>query len=446
MNKFKRRTTTFLHKRRPVSLLLMGYSIYVLTGFILLCLPVSQAQTGTPWLDHLFTATSAVSTTGLVSISPSSSYSFFGELVIIGLIQLGGLGYMTLGSFIMLAFRHRLDHLHSDMTRTAFVLPEGVDLARFIRSVITFTLVIESIGAAILTYSFAQAGVSNPVWNGVFHSISAFCTAGFSLFDNSMEDFSANLSINLTLGTLSFLGAIGFIVMSDWWMRLLNKGEISLTSKIILRVTLVLAVLGTLCIALTDPALQTLDRGERLMVAFFQTMTAMTTVGFNSYPIGEMGAASILLIIAAMIMGASPSGTGGGVKSTTIAIFFAAIKATFTGRSPRIALFGHDIPHERVHMAMATFGFYLGALTLGTFLLLLAESQDFLWLIFEAASAIGTVGLSLGATGDLGAIGQWIIIAMMFVGRLGPITVGIALFPRPADIAEFKKGKQDLAV
>ncbi len=439
------RIPAWLRNRRPVTLVVLGYSFYILIGFLLLCLPFAHAKAGLSLLDHLFTATSAVSTTGLVTISPSGSYSFFGELVILGLIQLGGIGYMTLGSFVMLAVRHRLDDIHQGVARTAFILPRDMDIAGFIRGVVIFTFVVETIGALLLFWLFMRAGTPDALWNGVFHAVSAFCTAGFSLFDTSLEQYSGNLGINLVVAALSYLGAIGFIVMSDWWQWARRRRAPSLTSRIILRVTFWLALLGTLAIALTDPTLAERSIGERVLTSFFQVMTAMTTVGFDTVPIVNMGSASILLLIVAMVMGASPSGTGGGIKSTSVAIFYGAVRAALAGRN-RIQLLGQAISETRIHMAMAAFGMYMGTLVVGSAALLLVEPQDFVTLLFESVSAIGTVGLSLGATSELGTAGKWIVIAMMFAGRLGPITIGVAVFPTPAESDDFRRAPADLAV
>ncbi|GAB3670171.1 TrkH family potassium uptake protein [Salinisphaera aquimarina] len=445
MNSEPRGFSAFIRSRRPATLVVLGYALYIASGFVMLCLPFAQAGHGVSWLDNLFTATSAVSTTGLATVSPGTRYSLFGELVIAGLIQVGGIGYMTLGSFVMLALRHRLDDMHRGVARTAFVLPERMNLARFIRNVVGFTLVIEVVGAAALALLFARAGAPEPIWNGIFHSISAFCTAGFSLFDNSLEDYRANTGINMVVAALSYLGAIGFIVMSDWWRWLTTRQRRSLTSRIILRVTFWLALIGTVVIALTDTGLAKLGLEERLLASFFQTMTAMTTVGFDTYPIAGMSSASILLLIVAMVMGASPSGTGGGLKSTTIAIFYGAVRSTLAGRA-RIGLLGRDIGAARIQMAMAATGMYVGTLVIGVTTLMLVERQGFLPLLFESASAIGTVGLSLGATGALTSVGKLVVIAMMFVGRLGPITLGMALFPPPSRRQAMAGHVEDLAV
>jgi len=439
------RIVFWLRNRRPVTLVVLGYSFYIFCGFVLLCLPFAHAQPGLSPLDHLFIATSAVSTTGLATISPGGSYSFFGEIVILGLIQLGGIGYMTLGSFVMLAVRHRLDDVHQGVARKAFVLPQDMDVARFIRGVVAFTLIIESIGAIGLAWLFARAGTPDPIWNGIFHSISAFCTAGFSLFDNSLEDYGADIGINLVIVALCYLGAIGFIVMSDWWLWATTRRSPSLTSRIIVRVTLWLALIGTIVIALTDPALAQLGITERLLASLFQVMTAMTTVGFDTFTIANLGSATILLLIVAMVMGASPSGTGGGIKSTTVGIFYGAVRGALAGRS-RIQLLGQSISEARVHMAMAAFGMYMGTLIIGVAALMLVEPHDFADLLFESVSAIGTVGLSLGVTGDLSTAGKWIVIAMMFAGRLGPITIGVAVFPKPSEVDEFRRAPADVAV
>lgn len=431
--------------RRPVTLVCGGYALYVLVGFVLLSLPFAHARSGISALDNLFVATSAVSTTGLSTIGVADHYNLFGQLVIAMLIQLGGIGYMTLGSFVMLAMRQRLDALHSSIARQTFVLPAGMGVARFIRGVVIFTLTIEVIGTLVLWWAFARDGVADAFWMAVFHSISAFCTAGFSLFPDGLERFSADVPVNLSVAALSYLGAIGFIVMSDWWRWLRWRNATTLTSRIILRVTLVLAVLGTGALYFSDPALAHLASGERFLAAFFQVMTAMTTVGFDTVPIATLGHASILLLLVAMVMGASPSGTGGGIKSTTVAIFYGAVRSALAGRA-ELTLLGRTIQPRRLLMAMATLGLYIGCLVIGVFMLLLVDHASPFVLLFEAASALGTVGLSMGVTGDLDTAGKWVIIVLMFVGRLGPMTAGMAMFPPLAARSARPSGQDDIAV
>lgn len=433
------------NERRPVVLLAQGYALYMLIGCVLLALPFTHTDNPPPLIDALFTAVSAVSTTGLVTVSPSGSFNTLGELIILALIQLGGIGYMTLGSFVLLTVRHRLDRRHSELAEEAFVLPEGTDLARFIRGVVLFSLSIESAGAIALSFAFAASDTPMPIWNGIFHAVSAFCTAGFSLFDTSLEAFSDNITINLVVAILSYLGAIGFIVMGDWWLWATGARKPALTSRIIARVTFVLAVIGTTVLALTDPRLASFALTERVLGAFFQTMTAMTTVGFDTVPINTLGAASILLVIVAMIMGAAPSGTGGGLKATTLAILYGGVRAGLAGRA-HIRLLGQRIDSARVMTALAILGLYLGCLVIGCAVLLMIDHQDALTLVFEAASALGTVGLSLGATGDLSTPGKIVIMVLMFIGRLGPLSAGMALVPAARDAPYFREGRADIAV
>jgi trk system potassium uptake protein TrkH len=423
-----RRTQGLLRRAHPARLVLLGYASYVVVGWLLLCLPWSQKVEGLSPLDHLFTATSAVSTTGLTTLSVSDNYTFLGQAVVVLLIQLGGLGYMTLGSFVVLAGGTALSQTRKGIMRTVFSLPDTFDLARFIKSVILFTLAIELAGAVALYVIFLGAGEPDALWSAVFHSVSSFCTAGFSLHNNSFEDYAGNAWLNLTVGALSYLGAIGFIVFLDLWNRLTGRSRaMTLTSRIILWTTLWLSVVGTLLLLVTEPSLRDLPMHERLMAAAFQAMTAMTTVGFNTVSIGAMSKASVLLLIVLMVIGSSPSGTGGGLKSTTFSAILGVMKSAARGQQ-EVRFWNRTVPLARVWTAVGSLGFYLLALLLGTYLLELTEASTFDQNFFEAASALGTVGLSMGITAGLTALGKLIIIALMFCGRLSPLTLGIVLF------------------
>ena len=201
----------------PIKLVVLGYLAYMMAGWGLLSLPVSQpAGVEVGALDNLFIAASAVSTTGLVTVDPGTSYSAFGQAVILILIQAGGLGYMTFSSFVAISLSTRMSRFRHQVTSTAFALPTGFEPRRFIRRVVVFSLVAESLGALALWAAFVEAGVDDPVWSAVFHSVSAFCTAGFSLYATSFEGFASNVWVLVILSVLSLLGAIGFIVLSEW--------------------------------------------------------------------------------------------------------------------------------------------------------------------------------------------------------------------------------------
>lgn len=412
----------------PAKLAFFGYLSYIVLGWLLLCLPFFQTAVGVSAIDNLFIATSAVSTTGLVTVSISDNYNFAGQLVILLLIQMGGIGYMTFGSFVILSRKSSLSETRTRVGKTVFSLPSLFRIDKFIRSVMEFTLIIEALGSVALYLSFRNAGVAQPLWSAVFHSISAFCTAGFSLYNNSFEGFADNFWINAILGTLSYLGAIGFIVFVDIWRMVRGKVEsITLTSKIILWSTVWLSMGGILLIFLGEPSIQNIPPDLRLQAAFFQGMTALTTVGFNTIGIGSLSKASILIIIVLMVIGASPSGTGGGLKSTTFSAILGVMRSSIRGEQ-EVRFWNRPVPLERVWTAVAGLGFYITVLIMGAYLLQITESFSFAEILFESASALGTVGLSMGITSSLTHLGKLIITLMMFCGRLGPLTFGIALF------------------
>lgn len=427
----------------PVKLVLLGYASYILFGWIILSLPIIQsAQTST--LDSLFIATSAVSTTGLVTISIADNYSFWGELIILVLIQLGGIGYMTFGSFVILSGKKQLSPEREKISKTVFTLPLNFRIDKFIKSVVFFTFAIEITGTIILYFLFLSEGIPDALWSAVFHSISAFCTAGFSLYNNSFESFHSNFWINMVISFLSYCGAIGFIVFVDIWRKL--KGSIlniTLTSKIILHTTLWLSIIGTLNIYLAEPSVQQLQPDERLLTSFFQAMTALTTVGFNTIPVGSISQATMLLLTVLMVIGASPSGTGGGLKSTTFSAMMGIMRSVLNGES-RVSFWGNEIPFERIWTATASLCFYITFLLAGTYLLDLTESEEFEKIVFEVASALGTVGLSMGITAELSNLGKIIIVFMMFIGRIGPLTFGLALFLKHKIL--YQNTERDLAV
>ena len=332
-------------RSNPVRLLVLGYGAYILLAWLLLCLPISWQNGYISPLDNLFIAASAVSTTGLVTVNTPEAYNFFGELVVLLAFQLGGLGYMTLGSFVLIASKNSLSSFRRQVGSTVFSLPEGFNLKTFLRHTVIFTLITEFFGAVILDYLFERAGVENHLWAGIFHSISAFCTAGFSVFPNSLENFRGNLAVNIVISILSILGAIGFLVASDLWQGF-NKRQhrITLTTKIILALTTCFLVIGFVLLFFFDESLKALPFSEHILGAWFQSMTALTTVGFNTHPMGSLGAVAVLLTVVLMIVGASPSGTGGGLKSTSVSAGFAVLWSSLRGRES-ITFFNRRIRH-----------------------------------------------------------------------------------------------------
>ncbi|OGG94340.1 MAG: potassium transporter KtrB [Candidatus Lambdaproteobacteria bacterium RIFOXYD12_FULL_49_8] len=420
-------------------LLLLGYLLYTLVGWTLLCLPWAE-RSEIPALDHLFTAMSALSTTGLTTVDVASSYHIFGQLVILLLIQLGGIGYMTLGSFVLLVSSKQLSALRGRVGRATFALPENFQVARFIRQVVLFTLFCETLGAVALFFAFWHRGLPHPAYSALFHSISAFCTAGFSLYADSFMGLRDDFWVNAILSALSLAGGIGFIVFADL-ANLLQGRQLrpTFTSKVILSVTFYFLAGGTILFFLIEPSVQSLDPVLRLETSFFQVMSASTTVGFNTLPIGDLSKPVILVLLVLMVFGASPAGTGGGLKSTTLSALFGLVKSTLKGRDS-IRFFKRPIPLQRLHLAAASFAFYMSILTIAFFLLLLTEKnvQDALPLLFEAISALGTVGLSMGVTAGLSDLGKILVILLMLIGRLGFITFGIAISTHDESVDELQ--------
>ncbi|MEL6764805.1 MAG: potassium transporter TrkG, partial [Cyanobacteria bacterium J06607_6] len=256
--------------------------------------------------------------------------------------------------------------------------------------------------------------------------------------------FRGNLFINFVVTVLSIFGAIGFIVVSDIWLSFKNSDrQITLTTKIILYSTFSVLIFGWVYLFFADASMTELPLGERLLSSWFQSMTAMTTVGFNTHPIENLVASSVLLMLILMIIGASPSGTGGGLKTTSVSAAIGAVWATLRGQ-PDVTISQRRIPVSSLTSAFAAVMFYLLMFLAGSLCLLMLQGQAFEDVLFEAASALGTVGLSRGITGDLTPLGKLVVIVLMFIGRVGPMTFGLALFKQP--VKDLQLDEEDIAL
>lgn len=434
------------HRMTPSQNLLFGFGIYTLAGWLLLCLPIVQ-KNAVGMLDNLFIATSAISTTGLATLSVSDNYNLVGQLIVLLLIQIGGVGYMSFGSFIILSKRSPLNLVRRKVLLTEFTMPEGFDLKDFIKSIFVFTITIELIGAILLYFSFIRLGVAptDAIWSSIFHSVSSFCTAGFGLYNNSFETYAMDPGINWIVSILSILGAIGFIVVTDFWYWIKGKRKtITHTSKAILLVLFSLLFLGTSMLYFYEPSIQNYNSSGKLLTAFFQSMTALTTVGFNTIPISLMSLPALMFLVLLMYVGASPSGTGGGLKSTTFTAMLAILWNKLRGNT-NVVFLGKIIPTQRLYIATSSFILYTAVLFLATFLLTATEIFPLSDVLFEAASALGTVGLSTGITASLTSMGKIVVIMAMFIGRVGVITIGLSILARKKPDGRLKE-KADLAV
>lgn len=411
----------------PQRQLVVVYLIYAIVGTLLLMMPFASVR-GLPLVDHLFTAVSALSTTGLSTVDVSADYTFWGQLVILLLIQLGGLGYMTLTSFVMLKLTRKFGTKKAQVFTTQFAMPDTIEPSNLLNSVVNFMVFFEVMGVALLYPYFAVNNVSQPLWSAIFHTISAFCTAGFSIYQDNLIRFQTDVYVNVVIMALSYAGAMGFIMMTDLYRKLCHRTHrISFTSKVIMTVTGMLTFFGTVHLFFFERSLQHFDVGDRLLISVFQSMSAMTTVGYNTVDVGLMLPISMFILSIAMYIGASPSGTGGGLKSTTLSAIYAYTRNKL-GLHHNISLKGNIIPAYRVDTALTTVIFYTFILGVGVYLIVMFEptDADFLKILFEASSALATAGLSSGILSMMTTGSKVVLIILMYIGRVGVISFGNA--------------------
>lgn len=421
--------TLFLVHLTPHQNIAQTILSYTFLGWIVLSLPFMNT-TDVSFLDNLFTSAAAVSTTGLNSVNFADSYTFLGKLVVLILIQIGGVGYMTFSSFVYLSFseRHRLRKYQQENLNAEVSLPKTLKLSDFLWAAVGFTVIAELIGAVFLFNYFRHHdfGIFDAAWYGIFHSVSAFCTAGFSLWPNSLENFADSKTMNIVISCLALSGAMGFIVVTDVFNFIRRKTkQISFTTKIIVLATAGMVAFGTFTLFVTTP-------GITLLEAFFQSVCAMTTAGFNTVNVGGLSSCSLLILVLLMNIGGSPSGTAGGMKTTT----FCSMLAIMYNRlrlNTRVEFLGRRLPLLRLYAATSMFLVYAFFLFVSVFLLTWTEDLPFIGLVFESSAALGTAGLSTGITSQLSALGKLIIIATMIVGRIGVVTFGMALLAHDKD-------------
>ncbi len=418
---------------RPALLILSTFGAIAGMGALILTFPAASAgPDAVTFIDALFTSMSATCVTGLVVLDTPVAYSSFGHVVILLLIQIGGLGIMVLSTFATVLLGGRL------ALRGEQALEEVLDLAspgsayELARFIVVSTLAIEAVGAGLLALSFHHHYGYEPLdalWRGVFHSVSAFCNAGFSLWSDSLIQFQTDTFVTVVHAALIVLGGLGFTVLAALWMKLRGaQRRWSLQTRIVLLMSLGLIVGGTAVYALLEwnSSLAGLETaGDKLLNALFQSVS-LRTAGFNSVDYAGLERATILMMIVWMFIGASPGSTGGGIKTTTLAVMLAAIPALIRNQ-PRALLLRRTIPHDIVYRAATIMTVATMVAVLVIFLLLASHSLPFEKVAFEAVSALATVGLSIGATGELNATGKWVIILTMFIGRVGPISLALAL-------------------
>ena len=431
-------------KLTPIRTVFVSFALVILAGAILLMMPFSsRTHTVTDPITALFTATTATCVTGLVVVDTYNFWSPIGQLIILLLIQVGGLGYMTIATFVLLGLRRRIALKERAVLKEGLNVPNLRKIVSFSQVVFYVVLIVEGLGAILLFTKFVKIfPLGRAIWASIFHSVSAFCNAGFDVMGNfeSLTSFVNNPLVNIVIMSLIVIGGIGFIVIREIleYIRTKANGEmpkkLSLHTKIVLRTTLTLILVGALFIFVIEyfnpKTLGKLPLSGKILASFFQAVTPRTA-GFNTIDIGSMNQTSIMLTIVLMLIGGSPGGTAGGIKTTTFTIILFLLFGAYQEGSP-VVISGRRIPSSTIRKALIIFGLSVFIVFTSTFLILLNQGSEFslMQVLFEATSAFGTVGLTTGITPKLSNFSRLVIIATMFLGRVGPLTVMMSLGTR----------------
>lgn len=419
----------------PMKLILGGYCLIILVGSILLALPVSTREgVWTPLTDCFFTATSATCVTGLIRFDTFTHWSLFGQLVILGMIQIGGIGFMTVAILALILMRRKIGLSERSLMQNSISAPQLGGIIHMTKFIALGTVAFEALGALLLSFSFVpRFGWKKGVYFSVFHSISAFCNAGFDLMGGTTGQFSSltgyvgDWYVNIVIMLLIFIGGLGFFVWYDLGSKRFHLRKLNLQSKMVLSISIGLVVIGTIGFMLLEyhsSAYEGMSVGEKLLASLFQSVTARTA-GFNTTDYTGMSEAGIFLMIQLMLVGGSTGSTAGGTKTTTFWVLCISIFTTFF-RKKNIEAFGRRLEEGITRTASCIFMTYLLMTTTVAILISAMEGLPLLTCLFESVSAMATVGLTLGITPSLGMVSKLLLAFLMLCGRVGSITMLLA--------------------
>ena len=421
-------------KLTQTQMIVVGFMLIILTGSLLLMLPwASRSHEVTPFLDTLFTATSASCVTGLVVVDTWSHWSVFGQVIILILIQVGGMGFMTLGVFMAILLRRRIG------LKTRGVLQESINslqiggIVKLAKKIIQGTVFFESVGALILMYRFIpKVGMARGIWYGIFHSVSAFCNAGFDLMGymepyESLCGYAGDWLVNLTIMSLIIIGGIGFFVWDDIATKKLKVHRYTLHTKLVLMTTLALIIGGALFFFFTEQSnvLRNMPFAERIWASFFQSVTARTA-GFNTVDTGALTEGSKFVTILLMFVGGSPGSTAGGIKTTTLIVLLVCVRSNMR-QEKGYNILDRRLDEEVVRKACTVMCTNLLLMLTATIVMLVLQPFALTDVLFETASAIGTVGMTTGITRSICSISKAVLIFLMYCGRIGSLTFALSL-------------------
>lgn len=432
--------------KKPELIISLSFLILILIGAILLTLPIaSKSGKSIGFINALFTSASASCVTGLVVVNTTSYWSVFGKFVIILLIQMGGLGTMLVISLVSLILGRKIGLTERLLIKEGAGLYSYSGIVKLSKNIIIFSLVVEFIGASVLYIRLNQIyGAFTGLIYSLFHSISAFCNAGFDIFGNSLVDFKGDLVINLSIAFLIIIGGLGYSVFYDIYKSRRFR-KLALHSKVALTITAFLILFGTISFYLLENkeiSMHGFTQKEKILSSFFMSVTSRTA-GFNSLNIGLMKGSSVVLTILLMFIGASPASTGGGIKTTTFGVLVMSTFSVLRG-DEEVSIFKKRIPMEVILRSITIFFFASGIVLFVSMVITLIEGEKFFFLdiLYETVSAFGTVGISRGITPFLSNFSKIILTFLMFIGRVGPTTVALGLLKRKnKKLTKYAKGK-----
>ncbi len=432
----------------PPRMLAGGFFIFIFLGSILLSLPFSSVGTRPKYLDALFTSTSAVCVTGLTTLNTSLSWSPFGKTVILILIQIGGWGVVTIAALVAMALGRTIGLNDRISIQTQMNEKNLNGMVRLIRYILVSSLLIEGVGALLLSIRFIpEFGVLKGIFYGVFHSISAYCNAGFDLFGDSLLGFQKDYFVLLTISFLIITGGLGFSVYASIMMYFRKKKRLNIHAKVVLVSTIILLTTGTVLFFFLEEknpgTMKYLSGSEKLLNSFFHSVT-LRTAGFNSIAVETLKESSSVLSMALMFIGGCPAGTAGGIKTTTFALLILTMWTELKGEGD-VIIFQRRISPSNIRQALSIIIIGLIWIFVATFILLVTENTTSREAFFEIFSAFGTVGITMGLTPRLSIVGKIVVILTMFTGRVGTLTMGYA-FAKKKKIKSYRELEENIMI
>ena len=441
-NFIRHKIVVLINKLQPTQMMVLGFAFIILVGAFLLNLPIaSKSGESVGIINSLFTATSAVCVTGLIAVDTATHWTTFGHIIIIILIQIGGLGFMTIATLFALIAKKKINLKERLLIQESLNQFDLSGLVKLTRHVLMMNFIIEGIGALMLATQFIpELGLGKGIWYGIFHSISAFCNAGFDLMGSvsgpytSLTSYVNNFTVSATICSLILLGGLGFPVILDI-IKVQKFKKLTIHSKVVLVTTAIVTALSVIIIFIVEfnnpDTMGNFSFGNKILASIFQSITARTA-GFNTIDLALMHQGGIFVIIMLMFIGASPASTGGGIKTTTIATVALYVKSSILGKED-VEVYGRRLDMSIIKKSMGIFFIAISMISLGTLLISITEPQFSLvdaW--FEVMSALTTAGLSIGGSPSLSIVGKILIMCYMFIGRVGSLTIFVALTAKTA--------------